>query len=138
MKGITPVIALILLLVIVIVVVGFSFGIFQSIISTAGGAAEEQAGETTGRITQTVVIESIAVSGDSISAVSVRNQGNQIDDADTVGIYVKGEKQVCSSWSDEPILAGRVSTCSFDATACATDDEVRVTSPSGAVATETC
>ncbi len=158
MKGITPVIALILLLVIVIVVVGFSFGIFQSIISSAGTAAEGQATDTSGRITQTVTIEAV---DKAQNRVSVRNSGSDVP-VTTVAIYVAGVYQDDCTWdtnndgtfgdegvgTTDDILAGKTATCDWsdDDTnpqdgiedPCTAGTAVRVTSPSGATDDSAC
>lgn len=135
MKGITPVIALILLLVIVIVVVGFSFGIFQSIISTAGQSAEQQATTQSQNILKTARLESCAP-GTGDGSITVRNMGDEFA-ALSIGVYVNGAPIDCSTkWSPATIPAGGVSTCG--SITIATGATIRVTSPSGAVDTGTC
>ena len=81
-KGITPVIALILLLVITIVIVGFSFTIFQGIVSSGGSAVENAQEETTSRLGQVATIES--VSGNTIY---IRNRGSGAIDPSTLALY---------------------------------------------------
>ena len=144
MKGITPIIALILLLVIVIVVVGFAFGIFQGLISTAGEAAEGQTTTTTEQIQQTVSIENVYYSdpaGDDQWIISVRNQGSSdITPASEVGIYIDDTLENCNQWVPDTIIGDSTATCTINVAAldCVVDDyDIRVTSPSGATQTQT-
>ncbi|MFC2142971.1 hypothetical protein ACFLQN_01075 [Candidatus Aenigmatarchaeota archaeon] len=60
MKGITPIIAIILLLVIVITVVGFSFTIFQDVVETSGEAATSAVERETTKASGCMRIESVA------------------------------------------------------------------------------
>jgi len=133
-KGITPVVALILLLVIVIVIVGFSFEVFQGVVSSAGESAQTQAETTSGQVTQTVRIESVDA---VIGAVSVRNIGSAAINATNVGVYADGALVDCTGdWSSELISAGGVSTCTDSGIDSCTS--IRVTSPSGASQTMDC
>jgi flagellin-like protein len=147
MKGITPVIALILLLVIVIVVVGFSFGIFQSLIATAGGAAEGQATTTSTQVQKTLSIENVVFTDNAGVAdgwaISVRSQAPTdviINGNTEVGVYIKGALKTCAWAPDANIESGSVATCSTtttDAECIIGNAEIRVTSPSGTVQTQT-
>ena len=139
MKGITPVIALILLLVIVIVIVGFSFGIFQSIISSGGQAAQDQTDTTTQNIQQTVRYEACAPGATGVATVTVRNMGSTDIAGSDVGVYVKGAAATCTPWTPASIPSSGVSTCTVVITGgIAAGDSIRVTSPSGASETQTC
>jgi flagellin-like protein len=85
MKGITPVIALILLLVITIVIVGFTFTIFQSLVTTAGQSTERQTEQTT-----TLLSGCAEPEGVSGNVLYVRNCGTTSLDPTSLGVYANG------------------------------------------------
>jgi len=138
MKGITPVISLILLLVIVIVVVGFSFGIFQNLIAGAGEAATTQTTTTTQNIQQTARYEACNPGAAGIATITMRNMGSGPMNGTAIGVYVNGASVTCgATWPDTLIPAGGVKTCTSSA-AIASGATIRITSPSGASETQTC
>lgn len=72
MKGITPVIAIILLLLITISIIGFTAGFFQSTVKTSGEQAQQGAEQQASKIQQ--MVEIVSVAGDK---VTVKNVGTQ-------------------------------------------------------------
>src|SRR3989344_6058217 len=87
MKGITPVIALILLLVITIVIVGFSFTIFQNIVSSGGAAVENTTTATVQELATCARLESVDT---STGAAAIRNCGETTVSVATLGLYANG------------------------------------------------
>jgi flagellin-like protein len=130
-KGITPVVATILLLIIVIAIVGYSFGFFQRIFTTAGTTAESEIGGVTGNIKQAVSIDS--VSGTSLY---LRNTGTAALGVSGISAYVNGVQVACDWGTTTTIGANEVKGCTL-ASACASGSSLRVTT-AGLVATATC
>ncbi|MFC2143730.1 archaellin/type IV pilin N-terminal domain-containing protein [Candidatus Aenigmatarchaeota archaeon] len=144
MKGITPIIALILLLVIVIVVVGFAFGIFQGLISTAGESAQGQVTTTGENIQQTVSLENAyffdapLAANDDEWRISVRNQGTDDLDSSEVAVYIDGSLATCV-WSPATIVSTSTCTVISPTASCVLDSshDITATSPSGATQSTT-
>ncbi len=126
MKGITPIIATILLLLIVIAIIGFAFGIFQRIATTAGQGGETQVRETTRQLSTLIRIDNAQG-----TALSIRNIGTTTIDSATLAVYVNTLARTClAGWSPASIAAGAFATCTLSA-ACNSGEVVRITSPGG-------
>ncbi|MBI3190757.1 hypothetical protein HYZ41_03565 [archaeon] len=130
-KGITPVVATILLLIIVIAIVGYSFGFFQRIFTTAGTTAESEMSGVTGNIKQSVSIDS--VSGTNLY---VRNTGSAALSVSGVVVYIDGVLTACNWGGITSISAGEVKGCTL-AAGCASGSSLKITT-AGLVATATC
>ena len=125
MKGITPVVAVILLLLVTIAVVGFAFGFFQRILGVAAAAGENQTQETIIRGAKTVSIDNINPAGPS---ATVRNTGTQTIIATDINIFV-GPSLVTCVWSPVMPLAPRASsTCTWTGS-CTGGTQVRIVAP---------
>lgn len=119
MKGITPVIAIILLLLITISMVGFAFVWFSRM--TVG--ITNQTGE---QIQQQIAAASKKVSIDSVTTANIwiRNIGTATIPIGEIGVYVNGAKVTCT-WSGS-ISPGSVSACGVG---CSAGGTVRATAP---------
>lgn len=125
MKGITPVVAVILLLLIVIALVAFSSVFFQRVATTGTQAGEEQ-------LTRLAVSTGKAVKVDNAGTASltVRNTGTQaVALATEVAIYVNNAPVACT-WSAAVLNAGETATCTAGYS-CVAGQTVKVTSPAG-------
>ena len=129
MKGITPVVAIILLLLITIAVVGFAFGYFSTIMTTTGEAAGQQAEETTARLQKVVSIDNIY--DDAVNAdVTVRNVGSQAILVGEIAFYADDVPVTTLTWIGSPpsIAAGQTETATLTGmTGCIS---IRVVGPS--------
>ena len=85
MKGITPVVSIVLLLFITISIIAFSFIFFQNITTASGTQAQEAADTQTNKLLQTVEI--VAVENGQIT---VKNIGTQAIKLEDVKVFVDG------------------------------------------------
>src|SRR3989338_7172640 len=85
MKGITPVIAIILLLLITISMVGFAFVWFQRVASTATQATDEQLTAQLNKQAQQIKLE-----GASGTTVTLRSNGNVALPVGSIVLFVNG------------------------------------------------
>ncbi len=131
MKGITPVIAIVLLLLITVAIVGFAFGFFQKILGIATEKTEEQVGGQTSSLSATIDIDNVYAGG-----VTVRNTGSDSISTGTLIVYVDNELSDCAWGGSGTIAAGGVASCA-KASFCADGNSVKVTGPANKV-TETC
>jgi flagellin-like protein len=106
MKGITPVIAVILLLLITIAMVGFAFVFFTRIANTAANATQQQLGSELDRQGKTINIENIDA---STSTVTLRNIGTRTILASDIKIYTNGASN--NSYSCSSISPGSTADC---------------------------
>lgn len=130
-KGITPVVATILLLLIVVAIVGYSFGFFQKIFSTASSATGSQLNQTTTQIGQSVNIDNAAS-----SSVTVRNIGTASLATSDVGVYINNVP-VNGAWDKATLAPSGTATYTYNATTCSPGSTVKVTT-SGLSPTATC
>ena len=125
MKGITPVVAVILLLLVTIAIVGFAFGFFQRVIGIAGSTAENQTTSLVQRTVQTIDIQNI---NGPLRTVNIRNTGTDtIVPGRDILIFVGGVNATCA-WNPDPIGARASATCTFNTPlTCALGTVVKVT-----------
>lgn len=131
MKGITPVIAVILLLLITISMVGFAFVWFTRLSDEAQRSISEQQNATTSAIAKKIKIDNLG--GIPQTALALRNIGTLTIDKNELGFFVGGISATCASvepsgWTK--IDPSSVATCTLS-TACATGQRLRVTAPAG-------
>ena len=132
MKGITPVIAIILLLLITISITGFAFVWFSRMTSDVGEEMGTMANETITSVNQRVNIEAISVAN---SIVTVRNTGGATIPYSRVSVYAD-EVPVTCDWSPPPpgtttIAPGSVASCDWSPAACTGGTTIKITSPGG-------
>ncbi|MBI5346995.1 MAG: hypothetical protein HZB66_00095 [Candidatus Aenigmarchaeota archaeon] len=130
MKGITPVVAVVLLLLITVAIVGFVFGFFQKILGIATEKTEEQTQSQTGALASTISIDNVYAGG-----VAVRNTGSASLNTSILVVYVNSVLSNCT-WSSATIAAGGIASCT-KTSFCATGDSIKVTGLANKV-TETC
>lgn len=131
MKGITPVIAVILLLLITISLVGFAFIYFTRVTETAGGEIESQLEAQLNAQQQRVRVESF-----SGSQLAIRSIGTSAIPNTSIAIFINGTLNT-SCVLPGTIAPGTVASCNLP-TACIPDNQtVRVTAPGGSD-TRTC
>jgi len=123
MKGITPIIAVILLLLITVSMVGFAFVWFNRMMITATNQTGSQIESQTQQVGKTIRIDSI-----SAGAVSVRNTGSITIQTSEVSVYVAGALRTTAqcAWTTAPITPGSTSVCTI---VCPASQVVRVTAP---------
>ena len=124
MKGITPVIAIILLLLITISMVGFAFVWFQRVAQTATTASDTQLQAQLNQQAQTARIESAAG-----TTVSLRVTGSQSIPIGTMAIFVNGTATTSGSCPSVAAAAGSVFSCTSTAQVCSGSSIVKATAP---------
>ncbi len=129
MKGITPVIAIILLLLITISMVGFAFVWFTRFVEIAGSATENATISEVEKIKKTVRIDNAGTGG-----VTVRNTGSANIPVNEISVYIDGSAISCS-WTGSIAPQGSA-TCTQ--AVCSSGQEAKVTSPGTAQDVVTC
>ncbi|MEK6887418.1 MAG: type IV pilin [Candidatus Aenigmatarchaeota archaeon] len=124
MKGITPVIAIILLLLITISMVGFAFVWFQRVAATATSATDTQLQSQLNQQGQQIKIE-----GASGTTVSFRSNGNAALPAGSVLLFVNGSSSTSGSCPAASAAAGSVFTCTTTVGACSGTSTLRASAP---------
>ena len=131
MKGITPVVAVILLLMITIVIIGFATGFFQQVIATTGEGAVGTASKTTEQY-QKVAQFSGAGDDGTDTKVTVKSVGAVDIPVAEIAVLIDGVAQNCA-WQD--VSGSSITTvtgigvCFLASTLCPTDDVVTISSP---------
>ncbi len=143
MKGITPIIAIILLLLITISMVGFAFVWFTRIAESASAAGSSQLNQTLGQMAQKIRIDNV-----NGYTVTIRNIGSQTIQSASLSFYVNNTLRGCDGTLDGNIDAfnipvGSVQTCylclgltgscalSSEKTICASNGRLKITAPAG-------
>lgn len=129
MKGITPIIAIVLLLAITISIVAFSFTYFQRITSGQFRKLENQTGSLS--FGKAIAIESIDTKGGNVK-VYVRNVGSESIKEGELIVYVNGTAYDCDLFKidntdTESLSVNEVGYCNTTATSCT--NKVKVSSP---------
>ena len=122
MKGITPVIAVILLLLITISMVGFAFVWFTRLSATAQEQIDLQQNATTGAIAKKIRIDNAAG-----TAVTLRNIGTATVTPAEIGFFVNNVAATCPVASNIP--PGGIATCTL--TASCTGSQLKISAPGG-------
>ncbi len=127
MKGITPVIAIVLLLMITIAMVGFAFVWFQGMWSQTAETTSSQIQAQQQAMLKTIVIDNVNCPG---ADIYVRNTGSTTIPVDEVTVYVAGVKQTCT-WVGgvTTIPQGTIATCDSGTVAIPSGAVVKVSSP---------
>lgn len=117
MKGITPVIAIILLLLITISMVGFAFVWFTRMAETASEAGTSALTDTTTKMATQIRIDNAVQTADSTS-ITIRNTGSQTVKYSDLVFYVNGVQRGCDAVASTPavdsfadITSGSSGTC---------------------------
>jgi flagellin-like protein len=127
MKGITPVIAVILLLLITVAMVGFAFIWFSRVTTMTTSATQANIENTMTMQAKRVAIENIQKSN---TAITVRNIGSQNIGAADLAIYVSGAITPCAGgWVPASITPGQTSTCTLGVSCDPSGKTVKVTAP---------
>lgn len=135
MKGITPVIAIILLLLITISMVGFAFVWFSRVTSQAGQQIENQTLQQIGAAAQKISIDGFNPGPSTI--VYLKNTGSATVQLASISVYVASTIRTCTTFtspSGAPITSlapGAVGTCTFSGAACSAGQTIRVSAPGG-------
>jgi flagellin-like protein len=119
MKGITPVIAIILLLLITISMVGFAFVWFSRMAVGITNQTEEQIQQQIAAAAKKVAIDSVTAGN-----IWVRNIGAASIPVGEISVYVNNAKVTCT-WTGS-IAPGAVSACGVG---CAAGGKARATAP---------
>jgi len=132
MKGITPVIAIILLLLITVAMVGFAMVWFQRFVATAGQQTQENLQAQLDQQSKLVSIENIDNSG-AESIVSVKNKGTKNLLVSELAFFVDSSRVSAEGCSDagtpvDIIVPGATVECALN-TFCGTDSRLKVTAP---------
>lgn len=135
MKGITPVIAIILLLLITISMVGFAFIWFQRVAQTATAGSETQLTGQLNKQGQTASIDNV---DDTNNNVTIRHSGTVAMDTANVAVFVNNVGSTCAwnvpgSWA-----AGAFKACTVTGGfACTGTTQVKIVAP-GSTDSTTC
>ncbi len=138
MKGITPVISVILLLLVTIAIVGFATGFFQRILGAAGTSADEQLSATATQLGQTIKID-IAKGGLQIggvagapldSQIAIRSTGPKSVPLKSIAVFVANNLVTCNGWTSGELAPGGTSVCTVNDNDC-TGKEVKASAPGG-------
>lgn len=130
MKGITPVIAVILLLLITVSLVGFAFVWFTRISTTAGTAIENKTGEL-------LRSKSIRVENARATAVDLRNTGSVTINENELAFYINNARNTTTitcgaAATNDAIAPNAVLSCTLGvADNCGPGVPLRVTVPGG-------
>ena len=129
MKGITPVIAIILLLLITISMVGFAFLWFTEFAEMATQGTENTTKQWISTQQKTISIIHAADVAPNDLQITVRNTGSAAINADNEVIVFVGDSVMTCSWDSATIMPATASTCQItDGTTC-TGEDVKVSSP---------
>jgi flagellin-like protein len=123
MKGITPVIAVILLLLITISMVGFAFVWFTRLAQTAQEAVSGQQNATIDPLSKRVTIDNVGG-----ASLTLRNRGTRTVEASELGFYINNSAVTCTGLS--PIQPNAIGTCTLSVV-CGTGARMRITAPAG-------
>ena len=127
MKGITPVIAVILLLLVTIAMIAFAFVWFGRISTSAMSAVENQTGQFYQTAGKMITIDNVRSSPDT--TVTVRNIGTLTISSSGITIYRGTSLVSCTPpWTPSSIPPGQSSTCTISGP-CASGTTIKVTSP---------
>lgn len=126
MKGITPVIAIILLLLITISMVGFAFLWFTEFAELAASGTEATAQQLIDIQQKTVRIDNVVDTGSGVD-ITIRSTGASSIDGSELATFIGGSLVTCS-WSPDPIMPSDVSTCTASGS-CPAGTEVKVSAP---------
>ncbi len=124
MKGITPVIAIILLLLITISMVGFAFIWFQRVAQTATSSTDTALQAQLTQQNQKVRIESAAG-----TILSLRNTGSQSITVGLISIFVNGTVTTSGNCPAATQAAGSIFSCTSTAQLCSAASIVKATAP---------
>ncbi len=115
MKGITPVVAVILLLLITISMVGFSFVWFSRISEIATNQTQSQMQAQLDQQAQKVRIDSATT-----TTASIRNVGSRSIALAQIAVFIDGGSRTCT-WSPatDPLAVGSTATCTWSGAVCA-------------------
>ncbi len=124
MRGITPVIAVILLMLITISMVGFAFVWFtrlaESATSTVGNETESLAQN---------LAKKISIDNVEGTSLALRNRGTATVQPEEIGFFIDGASVTCAGLS--AISPGAIGTCTLSS-ACNAGSTMRITTPAGA------
>lgn len=124
MKGITPVIAIILLLLITISMVGFAFIWFQRVAQTATASSDTALQTQLNQQGQTARIDSVAG-----TSVTIRNTGSQSIAAGAIVIFVNGTATTSGNCPTVALASGASNTCASLVQVCSGLSTVKITAP---------
>ena len=123
MKGVTPIIAIILLLLITISMVGFAFVWFTSIAESSTEAVGGQLEATTEQIAKKIRIDNIAG-----TSLALRATGTATIELGELGFFIDGVAVNCIGFAN--IAPNSVGICTLDS-ACNIGSRLRVSAPGG-------
>ena len=126
MKGITPVIAVILLLLITISMVGFTFVWLTRLSSTLQTKTSESINATYS-FEQRVRIDNI---NPSTNVVTIRAVGSQSVPTSSIQVYVNGNGVTCG-WSAPTLVPQGTVDCTLSPPGCASGGTLKVSAPGG-------
>lgn len=125
MKGITPVVAIILLLLITISMVGFAFVWFTRVSQLATSETEAQ---LRGQLTADA--QKIRIDAATTTAVSIRNTGTQDINTTQISFFIDNAAVSCDATWTGMLTAGSTKTCTYvPPKTCAAAATVKVSAP---------
>lgn len=131
MKGITPIIAIMLLMMVTIAMIGFAYFWFTKIMDRAKNNTEEMMKGENEKYQKTIAIDSLSPQGGD-SYIYIRNTGTGIVYPSELSFYVAGAMHTCVFTDPliqtNGIVPGVVAPCKITGTNCSGLD-VKVTGP---------
>ena len=125
MKGITPVVAIILLLLITISMVGFAFVWFTRISQLTTESTQNQT-----QLLLDTTAQRIAIDAATTTSVTIRNTGSKDIPVAQIAVFVNGVAKQCDATWTGTLTVGTTKTCTYTSGTCvAVTDTVKVTSP---------
>ena len=130
MKGISPVIAVILLLLITVAIVGLSFGFFSRITTQTSQTTEQQVTQQVQQMSKVIQIDA-----QNDSTVVIRNVGSATIQYSEMGVYINGTAKGCTWTPSSPteIAAGTTASCYFIRSCLPPSTKLKVVSPANSI-----
>jgi flagellin-like protein len=134
MKGITPVVAVILLLLVTISMAAFAFGVFQRIFGLAGTAGETATLGIVSAAAQRIAVDNVP----TLSSVVLRNVGTADVPHSSITIYSNDVLETCDTWIDTSgssaaIEPNTIATCDWAGNNCDPGEVLKVFAPGSQV-----
>jgi flagellin-like protein len=123
MKGITPVISIVLLLLITITIIGFVFVFFSRTMSTATNTTGTQIEAQQEKLQKTLVIENIQG-----TSLTLRSTGTLTIASTEVSYYIDNAAVNCTGWSS--LAPGEIVSCTLSSS-CGSGSTLKVVAPGG-------
>jgi flagellin-like protein len=124
MKGITPVIAIVLLLMITISMVGFAFIWFSRMMETTTNQTTASTQQQMSQMSKTIRIDNAPAGG----SIDVRNTGSSSIAVSELSVYINNAAPTCNWGGTTTLAPGATASCTPNP-ACTAGQSVKVVAP---------